>query len=250
MRPGAILLVLGAMACNGTPRRTMGATDKARPPDAGPSAVGAAAPAGAGPSGQGAATMSKAEQDQLDENLFLLGSEHPGPRAQGSRWLLAHPDLAHEPLVELVKEGAEHNATYAAVALLGQLGRAEDVPLLAALLEANRGSLSWEAAKALGAHQAPEAEAALLKLVTHSADDVASGAVLGLGLKKTAAARAAIEGALDHPYDGVRYRAVLTLEEMGAKDSFPALRKRLSVEKDADVKTELDRVLHGRPRPE
>ncbi len=184
---------------------------------------------------------------ELDEHLYLLSSEHPADIQRGVAWLVAHADVSHAAVVDLVQNGGRFdNATYAAVRILGEMRRPEDVALLKSVLHAGKGTLSMEAAKALGTHQTPEAERALIDSLTATDRDLVQSALVGLGMHSTQTARTAIEAQLDNPDQAVRYTAVHTLGTMGAAPSLPALRKRRSVERDPEVKAELDRLL--RPR--
>jgi hypothetical protein len=181
---------------------------------------------------------------ELDEHLYLLSSEHPADIQRGVAWLVAHADVSHAAVVDLVQNGGRFdNATYAAVRILGEMRRPEDVALLKSVLHAGKGTLSMEAAKALGTHQTPEAEQALIDSLTAKDRDLVQSALVGLGMHSTQTARTAIEAQLDNPDQAVRYTAVHTLGTMGAAPSLPALRKRRSVERDPEVKAALDRLL-------
>lgn len=211
--------------CNGSPRHAKPAD---APRDARPVEP---TPADAAPSGAQMTTTTP----ELDEHLHLLSSEHPGDIQRGVA------------VVNLVQSGGRFdNATYAAVRILGEMHRPEDVALLKSVLHAGKGTLSMEAAKALGAHQTPEAERALIDTLTAKDRDVVQSALVSLGMHPTQTARMPSRPSSTTPSRQSGTPPVHALGTMGAAPSLPALRKRRSVERDPEVKAELDQLL--RPR--
>jgi HEAT repeat protein len=231
-----IAISLLSCACPGSQAR-----DDAPDPPAAPDDAALAAPENdAMPQDQ---SMSPAAVEAYIERL---ADEHPPGRAEAEDWLLAHIDAAHPRLVELATSGRNDLRVAGALRVLGRLGRASDVPMLAELAGTDPStSSSWDAARALAAHAAPEAERALLVLADADSAEVAGTALIALGERGGPAAREALEAHLAHASQPVRFKAVRGLIMMGAGPSAEALRARRQVEQNDEVRRAIDEALAG-----
>lgn len=146
--------------------------------------------------------------------LAALADEHPQGFGPAMQWLVEHPAEARPGLRALVERGDLDMGTRRAFEVLGRIGHAEDVPLLARRLGNARGTLAADVAHGLALHAAPEAAEALLAATTSSVPDVVGAAVSALGERKHVAARPILERLLAHGDEGVRHRAKLALEDL------------------------------------
>src|SRR5262245_14961688 len=152
---------------------------------------------------------------EVERQIHRLMSEHLHERDGALLWLLDHAEASHPTLVEIAHSAEAGAAIYSAIHLLGRMGREEDVPLLAGLLERTNRALTWEAAQALGLHRAPVALQALLHSLRHDNVEVIAASAVALGERGDEAARAPLETLLDHRSETVRYRAVYALKRLG-----------------------------------
>lgn len=154
------------------------------------------------------------------------------------RWLVARPSESRPPVRLIVRAMRVEPATGHALEVLGLIGDPRDVPLIAEVLRHPDApeTMPWDAAGALAAHQANEAEAALLSALDDPQGDVVDAAISALGDRRSEAARTRLEALLDHPIAATRYRVVLALKDLGHEQSAAALRKRAKVETGQYVK--------------
>ncbi|MEO7095234.1 MAG: HEAT repeat domain-containing protein [Polyangiales bacterium] len=149
-----------------------------------------------------------------DDWLAALDDEHQQGFGPAMQWLVEHPGESRPGLRALVERGDDGMATRRAFDVLGRIGNADDVTLLAARLGAARGTLAADAAHGLALHRDPAALEALIA-ATRSADgDVVGAAASALGERRDAAARPILERLLAHGDEGVRHRAKLALEDL------------------------------------
>lgn len=229
----AWVLVFSIACSNNT--RTPPATE--RPKDA-PLATAHPADA-AGPD-----AMSGPSAKEIDEALHALGGEHGASQIRNIEWWRTNAAQVRPHLRALIEDGTQDlQADLWAVRILGDLGHADDVALLATVLTTWKSDTArMTAAAALGVHPAPAAGEALIAATNHQNVDTASYAADGLGMRKTdAAARARLEALLDHAVSTMRFHAVNALAELGG--STAALEKRKKVEKDAEVRDAIAKAL-------
>jgi len=169
--------------------------------------------------------------------LPLGGDPDVREKERASEWLLAHAARTYPELLARARDGRAGPAT---VELLGRFGRADSVPVLAALLEGDdlRG---LAAARSLAAQSGPEALAAL-RQVLRSGGDRAVLAADALGARGDAAACPDLEAAALERDPRLRYHAVQAAGALGCLSSVRLAEIETS-DPDADV-----RALAGRLR--
>jgi HEAT repeat protein len=226
-----------SIAC-GNNTRTPPATE--RPKDAPLASPQAADASGvAGPD-----AMSGPSAKEIDEALQALGSEHGASQIRNIEWWRTNAAYVRPHLRTMLEDDKQNlQEDLWAVRILGDLGHADDVALLATVLTTWKSDTArMTAAAALGAHPAPAAGEALIAATNNQNVDTASYAADGLGMRKTdAAARARLEALLDHKVSTMRFHAVNALAELGG--STAALEKRKKIEKDAEVREALEKAL-------
>ena len=149
-----------------------------------------------------------------EDCLGALGDEHQEGFGPAMKWLVEHPSEARPVLRALVEQNDDSMATRRAFDVLGRIGDAEDVALLAGRLAGARGTLAADAAHGLALHREPAAGAALIAATENANSDVAGAAASALGERKDPAARQSLERLLTHGDEGVRHRAKLALEDL------------------------------------
>ncbi|HEU0032907.1 MAG TPA: HEAT repeat domain-containing protein [Kofleriaceae bacterium] len=226
-----IVLVLGGCgrASAPVPRPTV-------QPDAAPAAIVAS---------DAAAPDAPAISREVADAMHGLWSEHPGD-VRAAAWWKQHADEVRPLLRALLEDTTDDGQGDAwAIRILGDLGDPADVDLLARVLATWPETARDAAGSALGAHASPAASAALIAATR--ADDVAivGAATSGLGARKAdPAARERLEQLLGHRDPTVRYRAVRAVHALGG--SRPALRARVKLETDPEVKAALRDALAGK----
>ena len=184
---------------------------------------------------------------QTQTEIARLASEHAPESDAAILWLLEHKAQSHASLVELVKAGRLDQQTLGAIFVLGRMGVATDVPLLARLFLNKKDSLQWRSADALAKHVSPEALKVLLEALRSPDATVVAAAASALGERGDAQARHFLEKALDHSDATVRFHVVGALEALGVGGSQQALRARLVRESDPHVKNAIASALKGAP---
>jgi HEAT repeat protein len=149
-----------------------------------------------------------------EDSLAALGDEHQQGFGPAMQWLVEHPSEARPGLRALLEQNDDGMATRRAFDVLGRIGNAEDVALLASRLSTARGTLAADAAHGLALHRDPAAGAALVAATESANADVVGAAASALGERKDTAARPVLERLLAHGDEGVRHRAKLALEEL------------------------------------
>jgi hypothetical protein len=197
----------------------------------------------------GADATSRPISTDVDEALHALGSEHGAPQIRNIEWWRTNAEHVRPHLRAMLEDGKQDlQADLWAMRILGDVGHADDVALLATVLTTWKSDTArMTAAAALGVHPAPAAGEALIAATNHQNVDTASYAADGLGVRKTdAAARARLETLLDHSVSTMRFHAVNALAELGG--SAAALEKRKKVEKDAEVRAAIAKALSAAVR--
>ena len=181
--------------------------------------------------------------DEIDDALASLGSEHGAPDIRNIEWWRTNAAQVRPHLRAMIEDGKDNmQSDRWAIRILGDIGNAEDVALLAGVFAWKADTARMSAAAALGVHPAPEAGEALIAATKLPDVDTASYATDGLGMRKTdAAARARLEELLDHPKSTMRFHAVNALAELGGSKA--ALEKRKKTEKDAEVREAIAKAL-------
>ncbi len=149
-----------------------------------------------------------------EDSIAELGDEHQDGFGPAMQWLVEHPEDARPGLRAFVERGGDDMATRRAFDVLGRIGNAEDVGLLATRLEAARGTLAADAAHGLALHRDPAAGEALIAATGSASADVVGAAASALGERNDAAAKPILERLLAHGDEGVRHRAKLALEDL------------------------------------
>ena len=190
-------------------------------------------------------TISAHDRAALDDSLAGLASEHREDWGPAMAWLIAHPAIARPPMADVVARGggpADMEVERAAI-VLGEIGHADDVEVLAAALSRGGEIIAWKVAQALAIHRAPAALAALIAATEADDPTIVRAATAALGTRHDDAARPAIEGLLGDPRTEVRYSAVLALIDLGPRPSRAALKRHMSVEADGEVRGAIRRAL-------
>ncbi|WP_428264503.1 HEAT repeat domain-containing protein [Haliangium sp.] len=213
------------------------------------SAIAASADASAPSPPMNTTTDSTPSDPEVEAHMRGLAAEHEHERAQAAQWLEAHPERSRPALRAVVERARADNMTHGAIAILGRLGRVEDVALLRTRAAAGGSALAWDAAQALAAHKTPEALAALVSLLDADDLEVVSAAVVALGSRGQEDGRAHVERMLTHAEAKIRYKAVFALDRLGVDPSRAALEAHRRDERDPDVRTLIDRVLAKPSRP-
>jgi HEAT repeat protein len=181
--------------------------------------------------------------NQATQQVDALSGEHAEDFGPAMQWLVGHPAQARPALLQLLREDRDDLATRRAFEVLGRIGDAADVAVLATRLRAARGTLAGDAAHGLALHRAASAREALVSAARSEVPDVAAAAVTGLEERRDPDTRTVLEELLDHADPSIRYRAVRALRALGAAASRAALERRRAVESDRDVRALLDQAL-------
>lgn len=182
--------------------------------------------------------------EEIENALASLGSEHGARDIRNAEWWRKNAATVRPHLRAMLEDGKDDvQSDRWAIRILGDIGDAEDVPLLANVLNTwDADTAQWAAAAALGVHPAAEAGEALIAATNHKDVDTASYATDGLGMRKNdAAARARLEELLNHKDSTIRFHAVNSLADLGG--SKDALQKRKKIEKDAEVRDAIAKAL-------
>ncbi|HEY5951421.1 MAG TPA: HEAT repeat domain-containing protein [Kofleriaceae bacterium] len=182
--------------------------------------------------------------EEIDAALASLGSEHGAADIRNLDWWRTNAAHVRPYLRAMLEDGKDNmQSDRWAIRILGDIGDAADVELLATVLTTWKlDTARMAAASALGVHPAPAATDALIAATKHDNVETAAYATTALGERKNdAAARTRLEQLLDHTDSTVRYRAVNALAALGG--SRPALEKRKKLEKDADVRSAINKAL-------
>jgi HEAT repeat protein len=181
--------------------------------------------------------------EQAGEHVDALTAEHGEDFGPAMRWLVGHPSEARAALRQLLGEDRADMATSRALEVLGRIGDAADVTVIADRLEAGRGTFAGDAAHALALHPAGAAREALASAARSDVTDVARAAVTGLEERRDPETRSVLEELIDHGDRSVRYRAIRALRALGPAPSRAALERRRAVETDGEVRALIDEVL-------
>lgn len=184
--------------------------------------------------------MSATERDtrDLERNIGLLcspfgGDAHAREREQAAQWLLAHADVAHARLVELLTTGTSTNPA-AIAALLPRFGRDESVIVLARLLESESAALRHAAGQALAQHPSTAAKTALQQAMKSKQPAALVAAADGLMARGDPSVCDALRPTLAHADATVRYHALQAASRLGCATA--AELARLAKDADADVR--------------
>lgn len=249
-RPDVAAAVLGVLvACGRAPvaPRAEPRDSLAPPPtDASPT-IDAGLPVDAPPDAPmgPTATLSARDQASLDDALAGLAGEHREDWGPAMAWLIEHPALARPPVISIVTRGggpADMTVERAAT-VLGEIGHVDDVEVLARALARGGETTAWKLAQALALHRAPAALAALVAATQHDDTTIVRAATGALGSRHDGAARPTLEALLDDDRQEVRFTAVLALVELGPRGSRAALKRRMAVEPDGEVRGAIRRAL-------
>ena len=126
---------------------------------------------------------------------------------------------------------------------LGEIGAVEDVATLARALARGGETMASKFALALARHRSDEAVAALTTATASPDIDVVRAAAMALGTRGGATARATLEALLDHADRRVRYTTVVALIDLGPRPSRAALKRRKTIETDAEVRGAIRKAL-------
>jgi HEAT repeat protein len=182
--------------------------------------------------------------EEIDEALGSLSSEHGARDVRNKDWWLKNGKYVRQRLRAMIEDDQHNNTSDDwAVRILGDIGDPADVPVLAKVLTTyDYETVRWTAAEALGKNPSPDATTALIEATKMDNTEFAAPGADGLGLRKNdAAARARLEELLGHPKSTMRFHAVNALAEMGG--SADALAKRKKIEKDAEVREAITKAL-------
>jgi HEAT repeat protein len=151
--------------------------------------------------------MSATDPD-VETQIMLLetpfgGGPHDRERQRAAQWLLDNGDRAYPVLLARAREGT---ATAAVVELLGEFGRADSVPVLTDLLDAEE-PLGRAAANGLALNRDPSALAALRAGLSRGGDRAVRCAD-ALGARGDPAACPELRAAAARPDARLRYHAV------------------------------------------
>jgi HEAT repeat protein len=164
------------------------------------------------------------ELSELTRRLDDLAGEHGETVADATQWFVDHPDVSRPALDAIVRAGRDDIVTRRAIRALAAFQDVRDVPSISALLHGRAPGLVWVAAGALAGHPTSAALDALVEAVGDDDSDTAEAATSALGVRADASARPSLEDAAQHGTESVRYRAVLSLGQLGARDSAEVLR--------------------------
>lgn len=181
--------------------------------------------------------MSERSRD-LERNISLLctpfgSGAHAREREQAGQWLLAHADVAHPRLLELLALGASSNP-FAIVELLPRFGRDESVIVLATLLSSGSATLQHAAGQALARHPSNAAKSALLHALKSEQAATVVAAADGVLARGDPDACGALRPVLAHADAAVRYHALQAAGQLGCTTA--AELARLAKDADADVR--------------
>lgn len=153
----------------------------------------------------------------VEPHLAALSSRVPRERFErDAEWLVAHPDVAMEPLLRELTVASK--AERAAI-VLGRIGRPEAVPALTHALRDSQTMLaSWQAAVALAKIPGPDAERQLVEAAALPDAEVAGHAVSALAMRVPPSCDA-IRSALGHVEGTVRYYALKGGAKAGCLDA-------------------------------
>ncbi len=212
------------------------------PPDAGPPLA---------PEALRPPPTQEPEDKERDRALHDLSSEHYFTFRPAMVWLVEHPARARPPLVEWVasvpRERLDLGACRA-MKVLGRIGDPADVPLLARRLNEAHWTMAGDAAYGLALHRDPSARAALVEAMDSPITELARVAIGALGERREEATRPLLEGRLAAAEKELRYATVHALIDLGAGGSREALRRRLAVETDREVRFLIRKALRKPPR--
>jgi hypothetical protein len=155
--------------------------------------------------------------DELARWMGALGDEHMEGFGPAVQWLVEHGERARPALREVLAAGGIDMATRRAFDVLGRIGHAADVAVLAGRLAEARGTLAADAAHGLALHRDAAAFDAQVAATRSEHPDVAGAAASGLGERGDVAARPALEALRDHASSGVGHRAELALRELASR---------------------------------
>lgn len=188
--------------------------------------------------------------NEASQHVDALAGEHQEDFAPALRWLVEHPAESRPPLLQLLRENRDDLATHRAFEVLGRIGNAADVAVLADRLSNARGTMAGDVAHGLALHPAVAAREVLVAATKSETLDVAAAAVTGLEERRDPSTRAVLEKLLDHQEPSIRFRAIRALRAMGVAPSRPALERRQAMEKDGDVQRLLDECFRPERRRE
>lgn len=189
-----------------------------------------------------ATTPPTTRDPEVEAAVGALASEHREDWSPAMRWLIDHGERSRAAVAELARSDRWGMDVKRAITVLGEIGHPEDVDLLARGLHDAEDIDKADYAHALALHGDARATEALIEATSADAE-TASWAAYGLGQTKAASARPVLEGLLDHDSRIVRFRTVLAIGDLGAGPSASALRRRLRVEKDPEIKAKIREVL-------
>jgi HEAT repeat protein len=182
------------------------------------------------------------ELRELARRLADLVDEHGVAVADATEWFVSHPEISRPALDAIVRAGRDDIVTRRAVRALSALNDKRDVPSIDARLHGSVPGLVWVAANALACHPSDEALHALIEAVSDREADTAEAATSALGVRADARGRATLEYAARVGSESVRYRAVLSLGQLGASASAGVLRRVMMHDPSPSVREAATRV--------
>jgi HEAT repeat protein len=152
---------------------------------------------------------------EVETQLMLLetpfgGGPHERERRRAAQWLLTNSERSYPVLLARAREG---RATAAVVELLGEYGRADSVPVLAELLDAEE-PLGRAAANGLAANSDPSALAALREALSAGGDRGTRSAD-ALGARGDPATCPELRAAAAGPDARLRFHAIAAASRVG-----------------------------------
>ena len=234
MRSACVLVFTIACSTNHT------TTQSDRPKTTQPTVMADAMPTATG----SVDAMSEGPTEQeIDDALQSLSSEHGAQDIRNIEWWQKNGKYVRARLRVMLEDGQDNiQSDNWAIRILGDIGDAADVALLANILNTHkRDTARTAAATALGKISSPEATTALIAATHHEKINTAGYATDGLGMRKDDAARARIVELVNHKDSTLRFHAVNALAEMGGSKDVLAARKK--IEKDAEVRAAIDKAL-------
>jgi HEAT repeat protein len=179
---------------------------------------------------------ASASEIEVSKYIRLLSSEHTFVHGEAFAWLAAHPTESRPVLLEMANRREPYPLVLAVFHILGQIGDAADVSLLADILNGADPKLVWDSAQALARHPASQAMDVLLSALTRDDPAVVEAAAVALGVRGNDAVRPHLERLLNHPRETVRYRTIYALGQIGIAPSESVLREHLKHERSEEIR--------------
>jgi hypothetical protein len=162
----------------------------------------------------GAATPPPAPNQEVDAALKSLWSDHERDVPPITWWKAHAPEVRPQLTAWLADGKDDGNGDLRAMRILGDIGEASDIEVLAHVLTTWTTETSRaQAAAALGVHAAPGATLALVEATKLADIAIASHATSALGLREDDVARTRLEELLRHDDATLRSRAASAMKK-------------------------------------